>query len=205
MGSICTRTINAKNQSLIKNAHIGQPTENTYDTSYKIIILGESGVGKTSFCNRTFLNKFDHDSTPTVGLEFRQKLVTDNGINAKLCIWDTAGQDRYRAITSAFYRSADAVLLMYDCTNKESFDRLKIWLNELDRFLHRNLDIIVLANKSDKNENKEISTELGKKFSEEINAEFFEISVMKNINCDNVITLLSNKLTKKSKKCLETN
>lgn len=178
-----------------------------YDRMYKIIILGDSNVGKTSFCDRTFTNKFDQPlqqselilSKPTIGVEFREKIVNVNNVKAKLCIWDTAGQDKYRAIISAYYRNADAVILMYDSTNIESFEKLNKWLEELDKHLDRNSDIVLIlvANKCDEvnRQLKCVTHEQGQIYAKKINAVFFEISVRDGTNCNTVIDLISNNLT----------
>lgn len=203
MGLIC-----AKDQNLnIVDSHITLNTRDkyNYDKMYKIIMLGESNVGKTSFCERTFLNNFDDtiQTKPTIGLEFREKIIEKNNVKAKICIWDTAGQDKYRAIISAYYRNADAIILMYDSTNKSSFEKLDKWLDEIDKYLDKtNVIFVLAANKSNElinTNNNIVHSNVGKTYANDINAEFFEISVKDNFNCDNLIKSITDKLIESNK------
>ena len=99
---------------------------------FKIVLVGDSGVGKTNLLSRFTKNEFNLESRATIGVEFAAKTLTaDNGEVIKAQIWDTAGQDRYRAIASSYYRGAAGAILVYDITKKRSFDNLEKWLTEL--------------------------------------------------------------------------
>ncbi|XP_053564843.1 ras-related protein Rab-37 isoform X6 [Bombina bombina] len=124
-----------------------------YDLTCKVMLLGDSGVGKTcfliqfkdgAFLSGTFL--------ATVGIDFRNKVVTVDGVKVKLQIWDTAGQERFRSVTHAYYRDAQALLLLYDITSKSSFDNIRAWLTEIHEFAHKDIVIMLLGNKGYQNE-----------------------------------------------------
>ncbi|XP_032178908.1 ras-related protein Rab-37 isoform X1 [Mustela erminea] len=125
------------------------PCSPSYDVTGKVMLLGDSGVGKTclliqfkdgAFLSGTFI--------ATVGIDFRNKVVTVDGVRVKLQIWDTAGQERFRSVTHAYYRDAQALLLLYDITNKSSFDNIRAWLTEIHEYAQRDVVIMLLGNKS---------------------------------------------------------
>ncbi|XP_036268328.1 ras-related protein Rab-37 isoform X3 [Pipistrellus kuhlii] len=120
----------------------------TVGIGFTVMLLGDSGVGKTcfliqfkdgAFLSGTFL--------ATVGIDFRNKVVTVDGVRVKLQIWDTAGQERFRSVTHAYYRDAQALLLLYDITNKASFENIRAWLTEIHEYAQRDVVIMLLGNK----------------------------------------------------------
>jgi len=149
-------------------------------TTLKILIIGESNVGKSSLLIRFVDDTFDPEIPATIGVDFRVKSLTVDGNKAKLAIWDTAGQERFRTLTPSYYRGAQGVILVYDVSNRESFSKLENWLNELDTFAtERNLIKMLVANKIDK-DNREVSKDEGLKFAKKHSMLFIEASARTN-------------------------
>uniref|UniRef100_A0A8C7JLC9 small monomeric GTPase n=1 Tax=Oncorhynchus kisutch TaxID=8019 RepID=A0A8C7JLC9_ONCKI len=120
-------------------------------TTLKILIIGESGVGKSSLLLRFTDDTFDPDLAATIGVDFKVKTIAVDGNSAKLAIWDTAGQERFRTLTPSYYRGAQGVILVYDVTKRDTFTRLENWLNELETYCTRNdLVKMLVGNKIDK-------------------------------------------------------
>ncbi|XP_048653865.1 ras-related protein Rab-37 isoform X5 [Marmota marmota marmota] len=129
---------------------------------HKTILVGDSGVGKTSLLVQFDQGKFIPGSfSATVGIGFTNKVVTVDGVRVKLQIWDTAGQERFRSVTHAYYRDAQALLLLYDITNKSSFDNIRAWLTEIHEYAQRDVVIMLLGNKADVSSERVIRSEDG--------------------------------------------
>ncbi|XP_064617249.1 ras-related protein Rab-18A-like [Liolophura sinensis] len=145
-------------------------------TTLKILIIGESGVGKSSLLLRFTDDTFDPDQAATIGVDFKVKTLTVDGNRAKLAIWDTAGQERFRTLTPSYYRGAQGVILVYDVSSKQSFQKLDAWLNELETFSTKH-DIIkmLVGNKIDKDK-REVTKEDGLKFARKHHMLFIEAS-----------------------------
>lgn len=146
-------------------------------TTLKILIIGESGVGKSSLLLRFTDDTFDPEQASTIGVDFKVKTITVEGNNkAKLAIWDTAGQERFRTLTPSYYRGAQGVILVYDVSSKQSFNKLDAWLNELETFATKHdLVKMLVGNKIDK-ERREVSKEEGLKFARKHRMLFIEAS-----------------------------
>lgn len=124
--------------------------EAAYDYLFKIILIGDSGVGKTSLMKRYTDNVYSKEGASTIGVDFKIKTVVIDGKKIKLQIWDTAGQERFRAIVSHYYRGAHGIMLVFDMLNKETFDHLRDWIEELDRHgVSDAVKIKILGNKID--------------------------------------------------------
>ncbi|XP_045470305.1 ras-related protein Rab-18-like [Harmonia axyridis] len=124
-------------------------------TTLKILIIGESGVGKSSILLRFIDDNFDPDQTLTIGVDFKTKKLTVDGNTVKLAIWDTAGQERFRTLTPSYYRDAQGAILVFDVSNYSTFARLETWLNELDTYSTRsNIVKMIVGNKIDKEKRK---------------------------------------------------
>ncbi|GLV41357.1 Rab18 [Carabus blaptoides fortunei] len=145
-------------------------------TTLKILIIGESGVGKSSLLLRFTEDNFDPDQSLTIGVDFKTKRITIDGNTVKLAIWDTAGQERFRTLTPSYYRDAQGAILVYDVANQNTFTKLETWLNELDTYSTKsNIVKMVVGNKIDK-ENREVSREEGMKFARRHQTLFIESS-----------------------------
>ncbi len=135
------------------------------DLSLKLIIVGDSSVGKTNILTRYTKNLFNTDSKATIGVEFGSKIININDHKIKLQIWDTAGQERYKAVTVAYYKGSKGAFIVYDVTNKSTFDNLDNWINDIKKNGDKETCIILIGNKTDL-ENREVTYEQGKKFAE---------------------------------------
>ncbi|KAK1790771.1 hypothetical protein P4O66_014619 [Electrophorus voltai] len=145
-------------------------------TTLKILIIGESGVGKSSLLLRFTDDTFDPELAATIGVDFKVKTVAVDGNRAKLAIWDTAGQERFRTLTPSYYRGAQGVILVYDVTKRDSFTKLGNWLNELETYCTRNdLVKMLVGNKIDK-DNREVDRNEGLKFARKHSMLFIEAS-----------------------------
>ncbi|XP_076072420.1 ras-related protein Rab-37-like isoform X7 [Mytilus galloprovincialis] len=163
------------------------PNTEAYDenTIHKTILVGDSGVGKTSLLVQFDQGKFQAGSfSATVGIGFTNKVVDVEGTKVKLQIWDTAGQERFRSITRAYYRDANALLLLYDVTNKASFDNIRAWLGEINEYAQEDVVIMLLGNKADMTGERMIRTEDGEKLAKEYNVAFMETSAKTGMNVD---------------------
>lgn len=147
--------------------HMNEVVEQTPDALFKIIIIGDSGVGKSCFLLQFTEGDFKEDHNVTIGVEYGAKVLSVSGKNIKLQIWDTAGQESFRAITRTFYRNANGVILMYDLTRGESFDSLVDWLKEVKQNSDPDVAIYLVGNMSDLNEEREVDTERAEKFVQE--------------------------------------
>jgi Ras-related protein Rab-37 len=185
------------------NAQDGRFPEGSlpYDENllHKTILVGDSGVGKTSLLVQFDQGKFQGGSfAATVGIGFTNKNVNVDGTKVKLQIWDTAGQERFRSITRAYYRDAQALLLLYDVTNKASFDNIRAWLAEINEYAQDDVVIMLLGNKCDMNAERVVSREHGDRLAKEYGTAFMETSAKTGINVDLAFMAIARDL--KSKK-----
>lgn len=162
-----------------------QGSTELYDMATKVMLIGDSGVGKTCLLVRFKDGAFLSGSfISTVGIDFRNKVVDVEGTKVKLQIWDTAGQERFRSVTHAYYRDAHALLLLYDVTNKASFDNIRAWLGEINEYAQEDVVIMLLGNKADMANERMIRTEDGEKLAREYNVAFMETSAKTGRNVD---------------------
>ena len=156
---------------------------NGYDMIFKIVLIGDTSVGKTNILSKYLTNEFDPDSKATVGVEFGTKdFKIENNI-VKVQIWDTAGQERYRSITNAYYKGAKGSLLVYDITNPKTFESLDKWLSDLKTNGEEKISIILVGNKTDLEDQRKITIEQGKEKAEFYKLAFIETSAL---NGDNI-------------------
>lgn len=165
------------------------------DYLFKIVFVGYSGVGKSSLIRRFTEDSFSNTYLSTIGVDFRLKSITYNNKLIKLQIWDTAGQERFRTITSAYYRGARAVAIVYDVTNKETFNNLKYWIDELHRYVEKKVPIIIIGNKTDLIE-RVISNTEAKEYADLYQCMYVETSAKDNTNVNEIFTSLVSTLMK---------
>ena len=162
--------------------------------SVKVTLLGNSGVGKTCIIYRFTNNDYKEGTMTTRGADYSQKSITIKNQTINLDLWDTAGQENYRSLGRHFYKDSLIVILVYDITNRESFEDLKtIWYNDLKRYGEKYSVLAVVGNKSDLFENEVVSEDEGRKFAEEKNAEFMLVSAKTGDNITNLFNVLVNK------------
>ncbi|XP_076923464.1 ras-related protein RGP1-like [Bidens hawaiensis] len=154
------------------------------DYVFKIVLIGDSAVGKSQLLGRFARNEFSLDSKATIGVEFQTKTMVIDHKNVKAQIWDTAGQERYRAVTSAYYRGAVGAMLVYDITKRQSFDHIARWLDELRGHADNNIVIMLIGNKSDLDSAREVTTEDAKEFAEREGLFFMETSALEATNVE---------------------
>jgi small GTP-binding protein len=169
-----------------------------YDFTIKLLMIGDSNVGKTSILNKYVTNKFTDEFTTTIGIDFHIKRITVNNKIVKLQLWDTAGQERFRAVTIGYFRGAQGAVVVYDVTNRESFNNIKKWIKDIDKNCYKDIVIFLVGNKIDEIDNREVSTEEGKELSEEYNINHYECSAKTGKNIEelyfNIATIISKKI-----------
>ncbi|XP_058097651.1 ras-related protein RABA2a [Magnolia sinica] len=155
-----------------------------YDYLFKVVLIGDSGVGKSNLLSRFTRNEFCLESKSTIGVEFATRTLQVEGKTIKAQIWDTAGQERYRAITSAYYRGALGALLVYDVTKPTTFENVSRWLKELRDHADSNIVIMLIGNKTDLKHLRAVATEDAQGFSEKEGLSFIETSALEAVNVE---------------------
>eukprot|EP00250_Pteridium_aquilinum_P029850 c40233_g1_i1 orf=207-857(+) len=160
-------------------------SDDDYDYLFKVVLIGDSGVGKSNLLSRFTRNEFSLESKSTIGVEFATRSISVDGKTIKAQIWDTAGQERYRAITSAYYRGAVGALLVYDITRHVTFENVERWLKELKDHTDSNIVVMLVGNKSDLRHLRAVSTEDSQAFAEREGLYFMETSALESTNVEN--------------------
>ena len=164
------------------------------DYKIKIIIVGDSGVGKTNLITRFASDKFDKNSRATIGVEFLYKTLKINKEIFKIEIWDTAGQERYKSIASAYYKGARGAIVVYDITSEDSFKNIDLWIEEVKSKAASNLQIMLIGNKSDLFADRKISKEKGIDKARSLNVFLFEASALDKTNVNEAFNRLIREL-----------
>ena len=152
-----------------------------YDIHIKLLLLGDSGVGKTSLVLRYSEDTYNPSLVSTMGIDFKTKNIVVEDLRTKLQIWDTAGQERFRAITTSYFKGSHAVMLVYDCSDRETFENIGKWTRQIRDHGDLNTNIILIGNKADDDTLRVVSKEEGSKFAEDNNVTFLEVSALLNI------------------------
>ena len=182
-----------------------------YDYLFKLLLIGNSCVGKSSLLFRFVENVWDDNFVPTIGVDFvsyiynnslinLQKLKTleVNGKKVKLQIWDTAGQERFKNITASYYRGGNGVLVVYDITDRESFDNLNSWLIEIEKNANKNVYKLLIGNKSDLEDKRKVTYQEGKDFATSNGMQFMETSAKTASKVQEAFELLTQEIIKSS-------
>jgi len=157
--------------------------DENYEFLYKVVVTGDSGVGKTNIITRFTSNEFYVGNKATIGVEFGHAEVTlGDNTKVKVQIWDTAGQERFRAITRGYYRGAVGALIVYDITKAQSFKNVEKWLQELGEHADSDIVIMLVGNKTDLKASREVATDDAKKFAQKSNLLYIETSALDGEN-----------------------
>ena len=165
-----------------------------YDFLMKLILVGDSGVGKTNILSKYLKNDFDPDSKATVGVEFGTKNIEIDNKRIKVQIWDTAGQERYKSITSTYYKGAKGAFIVYDITRKSTFDNIDKWIGDLKNNGDENMIVYLVGNKSDLNDMREVRKDEAMTKSEKFNIAFSETSAIYGDNIHKIFQDLMEKV-----------
>ena len=171
--------------------------DDNYEMMFKVVLVGDSFVGKTNIMSKYLKNEFHEDSKATVGVEFGSRQFNIEGHVIKAQIWDTAGQERYKAITSAYYKGAKGAFIVYDITRKESFDNVTKWAEQLKSTADKNLTIIIVGNKTDLEDQRQVTSEEGQNKANELESAFIETSAASGSNLDKAFEMMINEVYKK--------
>ncbi|KAG0369572.1 small GTPase [Gamsiella multidivaricata] len=158
--------------------------DDEYDYLFKVVLIGDSGVGKSNLVSRFTRNEFNLESKSTIGVEFTTRSIQVDAKTIKAQIWDTAGQERYRAITSAYYRGAVGALLVYDIAKHATYENVGRWLKELRDHADTNIVIMLVGNKSDLRHLRAVPTDEAKQFAAENGLSFIETSALDSSNVE---------------------
>ena len=166
--------------------------------TFKILTLGESGVGKTCILRRFVENKFSKNHLATIGIDFKTKTISIKGYEVKLKIWDTAGQERFRNITNQYYKGADGIILVYDLTNKESMLKIKDWMEQIQQnTTSSEIALVLVANKVDLN--RVITNDESLSLSQQLKIKSFETSALSGDGIDDIFQYLTMEIINKKK------
>ena len=171
-----------------------------YSLIFKMILIGDSGVGKSNILSRYINNSFSETTRSTVGVELSAKVEEINNTKIKIQIWDTAGQERYKSITKTYYKGAKGALIVYDITNKESFKNVDKWINDLKESGDDDVSILIVGNKCDLEASREVTTDEVKKKAELYKMAYCETSALKGENIDNAFQTLIKIVVEKNEK-----
>lgn len=163
----------------------------SYDFLIKLLLIGDSGVGKSCLLLRFSDDSFTTSFITTIGIDFKIKTIELDGKRIKLQIWDTAGQERFRTITTAYYRGAMGILLVYDVTDEQSFQNIRNWIRNIEQHAADNVDKILVGNKCDMVHEKMVDTDKGQTLAQEYSIKFFETSAKANINVVEAFTSIA--------------
>ena len=171
--------------------------EEEYEMMVKVILIGDSAVGKTNIMSKYLKNLFIEDSKATVGVEFGSKLFTINGHNIKAQIWDTAGQEKYKAITGAYYKGSKGAFVVYDITKKDTFDSVDKWIHDLKSTGDPKMTIMIIGNKLDLEHKREVLKEQGEEKARSFGCAFLETSAFSGDNIEKGFEMMISEIFKK--------
>jgi Ras-related protein Rab-1A len=168
-----------------------------YDYIFKLVLIGDSEVGKTCLLKLYVDGKFEDDFQTTVGVDFMIKTLEVDGKKIKLQMWDTAGQERFRTVTSAYYRGAQGIIVVYDVTERASFDHVTYWFREIGTHASNGASKLLVGNKSDCSDPvrpRQVSTDEGKELADSLSVDFIETSALKNDNVQQVFEKMAKEI-----------
>lgn len=155
-----------------------------YDYLFKLLLIGDSGVGKSCLLLRFADDTYTESYISTIGVDFKIRTIELDGKTIKLQIWDTAGQERFRTITSSYYRGAHGIIIVYDVTDQESFNNVRQWLQEIDRYASENVNKLLVGNKCDMTTKKVVDYTVAKQFADQLGIPSLETSAKNATNVE---------------------
>jgi len=168
-----------------------------YDYLIKLLLIGDSGVGKSCLLLRFSDDSFTPSFITTIGIDFKIRTIDLEGKRIKLQIWDTAGQERFRTITTAYYRGAMGILLVYDVTDEKSFNNIRNWIRNIEQHATESVNKILIGNKCDMVEKKVVDSARGKALADEYGIKFLETSAKNSINVEEAFITLAKDIKKR--------
>ncbi|KAL0092658.1 GTP-binding protein ypt1 [Phycomyces blakesleeanus] len=165
-----------------------------YDYLFKLLLIGDSGVGKSCLLLRFADDMFTDSYISTIGVDFKIRTIEIDGKAIKLQIWDTAGQERFRTITSSYYRGAHGIIIVYDVTDQGSFDNVKQWLREIDRYSAEGVSKLLVGNKNDMLDRKVVSTSTAKSLAESLGLPLLETSAKSALNVEQAFSIMARQI-----------
>ncbi|KIK06613.1 hypothetical protein K443DRAFT_3067 [Laccaria amethystina LaAM-08-1] len=165
-----------------------------YDFLFKLLLIGDSGVGKSCLLLRFADDTYTESYISTIGVDFKIRTIELEGKTVKLQIWDTAGQERFRTITSSYYRGAHGIIVVYDVTDNESFTHVKQWLQEIDRYASEGVNKLLVGNKSDLTGKKVVEYSVAKEFADQLNIPFLETSAKNATNVEQAFLTMAKQI-----------
>jgi len=165
-----------------------------YDYLFKLLIIGDSGVGKSCLLLRFADHTYTESYISTIGVDFKIRTIELDGKTIKLQIWDTAGQERFRTITSSYYRGAHGIIVVYDVTDLESFSNVKQWLGEIDRYASENVCKLLVGNKVDLVSKKAVEFDSAKEFADKLGIPFLETSAKAATNVEKAFLKMASEI-----------
>ena len=168
-----------------------------YDYLFKLIIVGDTNVGKTNIMSKYIKDQFNITSKSTIGVEFGTKILKIDNKKVKAQIWDTAGQERYKSITSAYYKGAKGAFIVYDITNKSTFESVDKWIKDLNSYGDKNLTMLLIGNKSDLEDKRIINKEEGEEKAKSFELGFIETSAYNGDNIDQAFDIMLKEVLKR--------
>uniref|UniRef100_A0A2P2IIA7 GTP-binding protein YPTM2 n=1 Tax=Rhizophora mucronata TaxID=61149 RepID=A0A2P2IIA7_RHIMU len=168
-----------------------------YDYLFKLLLIGDSGVGKSCLLLRFADDSYIESYISTIGVDFKIRTVEQDGKTIKLQIWDTAGQERFRTITSSYYRGAHGIIIVYDITDEESFNNVKTWLAEIDKFATDKVNKLLVGNKCDLISKRAVPYGTAKAFADELGIPFLETSAKSATNVEEAFMAMASEIKKR--------
>lgn len=165
-----------------------------YDYLFKLLLIGDSGVGKSCLLLRFADDTYTESYISTIGVDFKIRTIEQDGKTVKLQIWDTAGQERFRTITSSYYRGAHGICVVFDVTDQESYNNVKQWLQEIDRYASPDVNKLLVGNKIDMADKKVVDSDLAKAFAESLNIPFLETSAKNATNVEEAFLAMARQI-----------
>lgn len=165
-----------------------------YDHMFKVLLLGDAGVGKTSLMWRFSDDVFNHTYISTIGIDFKLRTIDVEGKKVRLQIWDTAGQERFHAISVSYYRTAAGIMLVYDITRRRSFENIAKWLRNIDEHAKEDVIKLLVGNKCDMQHKRAVKREEGEKLADEYDMSFFETSAKENESIDEAFECIAEEI-----------